>query len=106
MNRVTIVGKVVNNAEIILINSPSGKQMPLVKFQVCDMGLPYQKSEPMTIEVQFMKEAASHIYEYLTKDKEVCIDGFLHEKKLSVRQVSKYYVIADYVTLLPLTKKN
>ena len=91
-----------------LVHTSNG-ETPLVKFAVIDTGLPYQKSEPMSIEVHFIKEAAAHIYDYLKKNKEVVIAGFLRQKKYIApngEEKEKKYISAEYVTLCPLYKER
>lgn len=101
MNYITLHGKIAKNANKTLINS-GGVETPLVSFTVQDSGLPYQKSEPMFIEVHFMKEAAVHILPFLKKGKEVEIFGCLRFKTFTMSSGSKgqkYYIQADYIIL-------
>lgn len=97
MNTITLHGKLVSDAQKVLVETSAG-QTPLVIFNVLDSGLPYQKSDPLIIEVHFLKEAASHIYDYLKKNKEIVVAGFLRQKKY------RYYISAEYVTLCPKYK--
>ena len=109
MNKVIIWGKVTKNAEKVQI-ATSQEQTSFVSFNVVDLGKPYQNqnTENLEIEVNFQKEAAFHIYEFLVKDKEVYIDGCLRMKTVKNQRGQswkKYYVAADYVGLIPLEKK-
>lgn len=106
MNSLTIHGKVLDDAKIILVKTSSG-EIPMVSFKIYDSGLPYQKTDPMIIEVCFVEEAASHIFEYLKKNKEVFAIGFLRQKKYkTINGISqtKIYMMAKYVGLIPLYK--
>lgn len=108
MNSITLHGRVIEDAEMTLVKTSNG-ETPLVTFFVIDTGLPYQRSEPMSIEVHFIKEAATHIYGYLKKNKEVVITGFLRQKKYIApngEEKEKKYISAEYVTLCPLYKKE
>ncbi|WP_443739129.1 single-stranded DNA-binding protein [Treponema sp.] len=101
MNSITLHGKIVRDAESILVDN-SGIQTPLVTFSFVDNGLPYQKNEPMFIEVHFMKEAAMHIFRFLKKGKEVIVTGCLRSKSFVTKegeQKQKYFISADYVIL-------
>ena len=60
LNSITLHGKLVSDAQIFLVKTSAG-EIPLVTFNAQDDGLPYQKSEPLIIEVHFLKAAASHI---------------------------------------------
>lgn len=101
MNSITLHGKLTTAASVTLVNA-GGTETPLVTFMFVDGGLPYQKSDPMFIEVHFMKEAAMHIFDFLTKGKEVVISGCLRSKKYVTKdgeERQKYYVSADYIML-------
>ncbi len=103
MNSITLHGKLTDDAHRFLVATSAG-QTTLVTFNVLDSGLPYQKSEPLIIEVHFLKEVAGHIFDYLKKDKEVVICGFLRQKNYETSENvarSKYYISAEYVTLCP-----
>lgn len=105
MNSLNIIGKLTEDAKIIF---PQKKdQNPLVSFSIMDSGLPYQKTEPMVIEVHFFKEVAEHIYEYLKKDKEVYVNGYLRQKNyktMNGNYRTKYYISAEFITLIPVYK--
>lgn len=105
MNRILLYGKLVKDAERILINTKTG-DTTLINFQVLDAGMPYQKSDPLIMDVSFLKEAGNHIFEYLKEGKEVYIDGFMKQKtyKSKGEDVKKYYLAAEYVGLLPMYK--
>ncbi len=101
MNHYSAIGNVMSDAESILVND-DGYEKPLVTFSFMDKGTPYQKSEPMFIDVHFMKEAAMSILPYLVKGREVTIYGCLRSKKYVTKrgdQKQKYYISADYVML-------
>lgn len=105
LNSITLHGKIVSDAQISLIKTSAG-EIPLVTFNAQDDGLPYQKSEPLIIEVHFLKEVASHIFDYLKKDKEIVVSGFLRQKKYVTlenpdQERIKYYISAEYITLCP-----
>ena len=101
MNYITLHGKIIKDATTTLINN-AGIETPLVTFTFQDSGTPYQKNEPMFIEVHFMKEAAMHILPFLKKGKEVEIFGCLRFKKFTTTTGTpgqKYYISADYIIL-------
>lgn len=101
MNHYTAVGNILNDATRTLIMD-DGIEKPLVTFSFMDKGTPYQKSEPMFIDVHFMKDAAMSIFPYLVKGREVTIYGCLRSKKYVTRSgesKQKYYISADYVIL-------
>lgn len=101
MNYITLHGKIAKDAETTLINN-QGTETPLVYFSFQDSGTPYQKNEPMFIEVHFMKEAAMHILPFLKKGKEVEIFGCLRFKNFTTtagKVGQKYYISADYIIL-------
>lgn len=101
MNYISLHGKIAKDATTVLINN-GGIEKPLVSFSVQDPGAPYQKNEPMFIEVHFMKEAAIHILPYLKKGKEVAIFGCLRFKNFVTSSGSKgqkYFISADYIIL-------
>lgn len=101
MNSITLHGKILKDAESMLVNN-GGIETPLVTFSFVDNGLPYQKNEPMFIEVHFMKEAAMHILKFLKKGKEVIVTGCLRSKSFTTKageQKLKYFISADYVIL-------
>lgn len=101
MNYITLHGKIVKDATTTLVNN-GGVETPLVSFSFQDSGTPYQKNEPMFIEVHFMKEAAMHILPYLKKGKEVEIFGCLRFKSFITTTGTKghkYFISADYIIL-------
>lgn len=101
MNSITLHGKLAKDAAVTLVNS-CGAETPLVTFSFIDGGLPYQKSEPMFIEVHFMKEAAMHIFGFLKKGKEVMVTGCLRSKNYVTQggeRKQKYFISADYIVL-------
>ncbi len=108
MNYITLHGKIVKDASTTLVNN-GGIETPLVTFSFQDSGTPYQKSEPMFIEVHFMKEAAMHILPFLKKGKEVEIFGCLRFKSFVTstgKTGQKYYVSADYIILSGFSTKQ
>lgn len=86
LNSITLHGKLVSDAQIFLVKTSAG-EIPLVTFNAQDDGLPYQKSEPLIIEVHFLKAAASHIFDYLKKDKEIVVSGFLRQKNMKLWKI-------------------
>ncbi|WP_178842332.1 single-stranded DNA-binding protein [uncultured Treponema sp.] len=101
MNYISLHGRIAKDATTTLINN-GGIETPLVSFSFQDSGTPYQKNEPMFIEVHFMKEAAMHILPYLKKGKEVEIFGCLRLKNFitsSGIKSQKYFISADYIIL-------
>ena len=108
MNSITLHGHVAKDAVVNLVNN-GGVETPLVTFSFIDMGLPYQKNEPMFIEVHFMKEAAMHILKYLLKGKEIVVTGCLRSKNYITQngeQKQKYYISADYIMLTGVAPKK
>ncbi len=106
MNQITVHGKLIDDAQKFLITTSKG-ETPLVTFYVLDSGLPYQRGDPLIIEVHFIKEVASHIFKHLKKDKEIILSGFLKQKNYTTADgidKGKYYISAEYVTLLPKYK--
>lgn len=88
---------------VTIANEP----VPVAVFTVCDIGLPYQKTaEPLFIQVNYKKEAASLINQYLVENKEVLIHGVLRQKHLKDDKTGQkkdhYYLLADTVELLPV----
>lgn len=105
MNTITMHGKLTEDAQIFLVNEKKA-QIPMVVFQLLDCGLPYQKSEVMTIEVRYDKKAASYLMEQLKKNKEVIVTGFLRDKKWAKERqcLGQYYIAAENILPLPLYK--
>ena len=56
MNTISVIGKVNRDAMATLVKNSDGAETPLVSFTLMDTGLPYMKSDPMFIEVNFMRE--------------------------------------------------
>lgn len=108
MNSITLHGNIIRDASVNLINI-NGSEIPKVSFSFIDFGLPYQKNEPMCIDVEFIKEAAMHIYEYLKKGKEVVVTGCLRCKIYTTQQgleKQKYYIQADYIVITGIPEKT
>ena len=104
MNYITVHGKVTNPAEMKLITI-NGEPVPVAVFTVVDIGLPYQQIEPTFFLINYPKEAASMISNYLVKDKEVIIHGTLRQKNYknsNGERIQRYFVRADMVELLPV----
>ena len=87
MNHITINGTIVKDATKALVNNV-GTETPVVTFTLMDSGVPYQKNEPMFIEVHFMQEVAMHIFPYLIKMKPKK-GNKNYEKKMKVMMVEK-----------------
>lgn len=99
MNYLTIFGTIAKDAKKTLLTN-EGKETPLVSFTVIDAGFPYQKNEPMFIEVHFMQEPAMRIFPFLTKGKKVNVFGHLKSKNFTTQSgisKQKFYINADYV---------
>lgn len=108
MNTITICGQVLEDAESVLVKK-DGEEMPLIKFLVIDRGIPYTKAEPMTIEVNFVRETAMHIFPYIKRGKDVVVTGCLKKKKYTVKLGSekvKFFISADYVILTGQSSKK
>ena len=99
MNRVTIHGRLADDAKSFLVNT-GDKEMPMISFSLLDYGTPHQKSEPMIIEVHFMKDIGAKLLPNSVKGKEVVVDGFLTRKDYVTRsgiEKSKLYISASIV---------
>ncbi|MBQ8680333.1 MAG: single-stranded DNA-binding protein [Treponema sp.] len=104
MNHITVHGKVTKKAEMKLLNI-NGEPVPVAIFTVVDIGLPYQQVEPTYFFVNYPKEAASLIAEYLVENKEILIHGTMRQKFAKDKdgnKVPRYYLRADMVELLPV----
>ena len=105
MNSLTLHGKVTKNAEMKLVYI-GREPTPVAVFTVVDIGLPYQQSEPLFIQVNYRKEAASLIYKYLVENKEILIHGMLRQKFVrdgeSGNKSVRYFILAETVELLPV----
>ena len=104
MNHITVHGKVTKKAEMKLIDI-NGEQIPVAVFTVCDIGLPNQNIQPTYFSVNYPKEAASLIAQYLVIDKEVNVYGMMRQKYVkdaSGNRVARYYLRAEMVELLPV----
>ena len=101
MNRVTIHGLLADDAKSFLIKTGDG-EMPMISFSLLDYGTPGQKTEPMLVEVHFLKEIGPKLLPDLVKGKEVIVDGFLTRKDYVTRsgvEKSKLYISASIVEL-------
>ena len=99
MNRVTILGRLADDAKSFLIKTGGG-ELPMISFSLLDYGTPGQKSEPMLVEVHFLKEIGPKLLPDLVKGKEVIVDGFLTRKDYVTRsgiEKSKLYISASIV---------
>lgn len=104
MNYITVHGKVTKKAEMKLITI-NNEPVPVAVFTVVDIGLPYQKVEPTYFSVNYPKEAASLICEYLIENKEVNVYGTMRQKYAkdsNGNKIARYYLRADMVELLPV----
>ena len=104
MNHITVHGKVTKKAEMKLIDI-NGEQIPVAVFTVCDIGLPNQNIQPTYFSVNYPKEAASLISQYLVENKEVNVYGMMRQKYVkdaSGNRVARYYLRAEMVELLPV----
>ena len=104
MNTIIVHGKVTKRAEMKLI-SINNEHVPVAVFTIVDIGLPFQQIEPTFFLVNYPKEAASHICDYLVEDKEVLIHGTMRQKYTKDKtgnKIARYYLRADIVELLPV----
>lgn len=102
MNTISVIGKVNRDAMATLVKNSDGAETPLVSFTLMDTGLPYMKSDPMFIEVNFMREPAMHLSTFLKKGKEIMVTGCLRSKTYVTQggeKKTKYFISADYVLL-------
>lgn len=109
MNTISVIGKVNKDAVSALVRNSEGVETPLVSFTLMDMGLPYTKSEPMFIEVNFMREPAMHLSAFLKKGKEVVVTGCLRSKNFETKSGEKrmkYFISADCVLLTGQRQKE
>ena len=103
-NHITVHGKITKDAEMKLVNI-NGEPTPVAVFTVVDIGLPYQQIDPTFFSVNYPKEAASLIADYLVEGKEVLIYGTLRQKYSkdnSGRKAQKYFLRAEGVELIPV----
>lgn len=99
MNNITMHGRLARDAESFPIKTGIGEGT-LISFQLLDYGLPNQKSEPMMMEVHFVKDIGVSILPNLVKGKEVIVNGFMAEKKYVTSagdSRSKKYISASIV---------
>ncbi|MCR5252574.1 MAG: single-stranded DNA-binding protein [Treponema sp.] len=104
MNSIFVHGKVTKKAEMKLLRI-NNEPVPVAVFTVVDIGLPYQRIEPTFFLVNYPKEAASLICDYLVEDKEVNIQGVMRQKYTKDdkgNKIARYYLCADIVELLPV----
>ena len=108
MNAIILHGKVTKAAELKLVyigNEPA----TVAVFTVVDIGLPYQKGEPLFLQVNYKKEAANFIFKHLVENKEVLIRGILRQKFIkdddSGEKKIRYFILAEDVVLLPVFPK-
>jgi len=104
MNKITVHGKVTKKAEMKLITI-NNEPVPVAIFTIVDIGLPYQQIEPTYFTVNYPKESAYHISQYLIKDKEVLIHGTMRQKYAkdsNGERTPRFYLLADMVELLPV----
>ena len=99
MNRVTILGRLAEDAKGFLVNT-GDKEMTMLSFSLLDYGTPGHKKEPVIIEVHFMNDVSTKLLPDLVKGKEVLVDGFLTRKDYTTRsgvEKSKLYISASIV---------
>ena len=99
MNRVTVLGRLAEDAKGFLVNA-GDKEMTMLSFSLLDYGTPGQKKEPVIIEVHFMNDVSTKLLPDLVKGKEVLVDGFLTRKNYTTRsgvEKSKLYISASIV---------
>ncbi len=84
MNRVTILGRLAEDAKGFLVNA-GDKEKTMISFSLLDYGTPGQKKEPVIIEVHFMNDVSTKLLPELVKGKEVLVDGFLTRKDFITR---------------------
>lgn len=104
MNVITVHGKVVKPAEMKLINL-KGEPNAMAVFTVVDLGLPNQQTEPIFFTVNYPKDAAALIADYLVEGKEVNIVGTMRQrfhKGPDGKKVPYNFLQADIVELLPV----
>ena len=104
MNVITVHGKVVKPAEMKLINL-KGEPNAMAVFTVVDLGLPNQQNEPIYFTVNYPKDAAALIAEYLVEGKEVNVVGTMRQrfhKGPDGKKVPYSFLQADIVELLPV----
>ncbi len=104
MNYITLHGKVTKKAEMKLVTI-NNEPVPVAVFTVVDIGLPYQQIEPTFFQVNYPKEAASLICNYLVENKEIMVYGTMRQKYSkdeNGKKVARYYLRADMVELLPV----
>ena len=102
MNRVTIHGRLANDAKSFLVNTGE-KEITMLSFSILDYGTPNQKNEPLIIEVHFSKEIGTKLFPDFVKGKEVVVDGFLVRKDYVTRsgvEKSKIYISASIVEFI------
>lgn len=110
MNEIIMHGKVVKEATMHLVTINNEPDTVAV-FTICDIGLPYQRlKEPVFMQVNYRKEAANYIYEYLKENKEVLVYGNLRQKfvrndETGAKEI-RYFILADNVVLLPQFANN
>lgn len=104
MNYIIVHGKVTKKAEMKLVTI-NNEPVPVAVFTVVDIGLPYQKVEPTYFQVNYPKEAASLICNYLVENKEILIHGTMRQKyskDSTGNKIPRYYLRAELVELLPV----
>lgn len=94
-----MLGRLANDAKSFLVKTGES-EMQMISFSILDYGTPGQKSEPVIMEVHFMKEIGMKLLPDLIKGKEVVIDGFLTRKDYVTRggeEKTKLYISASIV---------
>ena len=92
MNHISIIGKISEKPKLTIVKTPLSEKA-MVVFKVLDPGLPYQTTTPDEYEVHFMKDAANHIFKYMTLEKEIVVFGYMKRDK----QKRDVYINAEYI---------
>ena len=104
MNHITVHGKITKKAQMKLVNI-NREPVPVALFTIVDIGSPNQQVEPTFFFVNYPKEAASLIADYLVENKEVLVHGSMRQKyskDVNGNTVVRYFIRADMVELLPV----
>jgi len=103
-----MLGRLANDAQKFPVRT-GDKEMQMISFSILDYGTPGQKSEPVIIEVHFLKEIGVKLLPDLVKGKEVVVDGFLTRKDYVTRdgiEKSKLYISASIVEFTGTSQKE
>ena len=83
MNHITVHGKITKKAQMKLVNI-NREPVPVALFTIVDIGSPNQQVEPTFFFVNYPKEAASLIADYLVENKEVLVHGSMRIPLLDI----------------------